>query len=605
MGQTLTWASLGDIPGGQTAVTVKLMVGASVSSTTGFKSFGTFHAQYGDVYGEGFTADLCREIQVVPAPVPQIDKALDPSTPSPVSPGGTVTWTLTYSNTGTATLSNAVVEDVLPPGFVFSSATPAPSQVIPASPSTIVRWNVGNLAGPSGPFTITVNALAPSVMVSPTTFTNNATLTGTFTSGGTTLTLSDDASANVDVETPALQINKSVSPTGAVQANAILTYSLSPFFEDPDISNGVQLLNNVQVSDPIPANTTLQFTAGTFPNAGGFCQDNSDPPVIVACSTGLAPPNEVAWNLGSNDPDVPAVSAPPGSYLCPASVTIQSVEYDGYVHRQERADDRAWDGPSLLTNPGKNNTTNSTKYTLIRFDLSAVPAGAIIQSATLGLNVTTNKSNHFDQIHRMNTAWTSNATWLSRDGTNPWASGASFGSADYQADTIAVIAPKTNGLKTALVTSAVQDWQIQNGVPNNGLVLLSTGTDNGDAKYDSSEAPTIANRPFLKVTYLDVTSTPPAGCTSASAQAYDARCRHVRVSRCDATKNFGTATTMLTNPDTSRRLRPSQVQPGALRPQQHPAQRQHHRGAARGLRHRQGQHWIPHGRRAPGAHPVG
>jgi hypothetical protein len=73
------------------------MVDASVSSSTGFKSFGTFHAQYGDVYGEGFTADVCREIQVVPAPAPQIDKVLDPSTPSPVSPGGTVTWTLTYS----------------------------------------------------------------------------------------------------------------------------------------------------------------------------------------------------------------------------------------------------------------------------------------------------------------------------------------------------------------------------------------------------------------------------------------------------------------------------------------------------------------------------
>jgi hypothetical protein len=234
-------------------------------------------------------------------------------------------------------LNNAVVEDVLPPGFVFSSASPAPSQVIPASPSTIVRWNVGNLAGPSGPFTITVNALAPSVMVSPTTFTNNATLTGTFTTGGTTLTFTDDASANVDVETPALQLNKSVSPTGAVQANALLTYSLFPFFEDPDVSNGVQLLNNVQVSDPIPANTTLQFTAGTFPNAGGFCQDRSDPPIIEPCSTGLgALNNEVAWNLGSNDPDVPAVSAPAGTYLCPATVTIQSGTTDTYIDKAQQ-----------------------------------------------------------------------------------------------------------------------------------------------------------------------------------------------------------------------------------------------------------------------------
>ena len=113
-----------------------------------------------------------------------------------------------------------------------------------------------------------------------------------------------------------------------------------------------------------------------------------------------------------------------------------------------------------------------------------------------------------------------------------------------------MIAPRTNGLKTALVTSAVQDWQIQNGVPNFGLVLLSTGTDDGDAEYDSDEAPTLADRPFLRVTYLDVTSMPPASCTSGSNLAYDAAAdTYVFDDRPD--NNFGTDTTMLTNPDTN------------------------------------------------------
>jgi hypothetical protein len=166
----------------------------------------------------------------------------------------------------------------------------------------------------------------------------------------------------------------------------------------------------------------------------------------------------------------------------------------------------------------------------------------------LGLNVTTNKRNHFDQIHRINTDWNSNATWQSPDGTNPWASGTSFGPADYQADTIAVIAPNTNGPKTALVTSLVQDWQVQNGVPNIGLVLVSTGTDNGDAKYDSRGA-TPADRPFLRVTIRpDV--TPPAGCTSASNLGYDdVADTYVFDNRPD--NNFGTDATMLTNPDTN------------------------------------------------------
>ena len=326
---------------------------------------------------------------MVPAPVPQIDKALDPSTPSPVDPGGTVTWTLTYSNTGTETLSNAVVEDVLPPGFVFSSATPAPSQVIPASPSTIVRWNVGNLAGPSGPFTITLNALAPSVMVSPTTFTNNATLTGTFTSGGTTLTLSDDASADVDVETPALQLNKSVSPTGAVQANAILTYSLSPFFEDPDISNGVQLLNNVQVSDPIPANTTLRVHRGNIPECRRLLPGQRRPAHHRRVQY-RAPRHPMRWR-GVSAATIPTCrrsARRPGFYLCPASVTIRSLDTtDTYIDKSDPT--TAHGTGHAADQSGQEQHLSNTKYTLIRFDLAAVPAAAIIQSATLGLNVTT------------------------------------------------------------------------------------------------------------------------------------------------------------------------------------------------------------------------
>ena len=490
--------------------------------------------------------------------MPQIDKALDPFTPPQVSPGGTVTWTLTYSNTGDATLSSAVVEDVLPPGFVFSSSTPAASQIIPASPSTIVRWDVGDLAGPSGPFTITVTALAPSVIESPTRFTNNATLTGTFTTGGTTLTLSDDASAVIDVETTALQLDKSVSPTGAVQANAILTYTLSPFFEDPDISDGVQLLNDVQVSDSIPANTALEFIGIGSPNAGGFCQDNANPANVVACS-GLGPPNEVAWNLGSNDPGRPGFSAPPGFYLCPASVTLRtevlaSDTIDTYIDKNAPTTAHGTED-RLFTNPGQNNSQNKTKHSLIRFDLSAIPPVVIIQSATLSLRVTRTvvsefaRANHFDQIHRMNTAWTNSATWQSRDGTIPWASGPVFGSADYQPSTIAVLAPDSTGVKTALITSAVKEW-IQGGVTNNGVVLLSTGSDNGDSEYDSSEAANVANRPTLTVTYLVVTDSPDTECVLASEVAYPVIAdTYVRQDR--ATNNFGTDTVMVTNPDTN------------------------------------------------------
>ena len=52
-GQTLRWpGGLGDIAGGATAVTFKVSVASSVSGTSGSKQFGTFHAPYGDEFGE-------------------------------------------------------------------------------------------------------------------------------------------------------------------------------------------------------------------------------------------------------------------------------------------------------------------------------------------------------------------------------------------------------------------------------------------------------------------------------------------------------------------------------------------------------------------------
>jgi hypothetical protein len=74
-GQTLVWGdSLGDVAGGETAATIRVSVDPSVSGTTGVKQLAAFHAAYGDVFGEGFTADVCRDLTVTPVPAPTLTK---------------------------------------------------------------------------------------------------------------------------------------------------------------------------------------------------------------------------------------------------------------------------------------------------------------------------------------------------------------------------------------------------------------------------------------------------------------------------------------------------------------------------------------------------
>src|SRR5262249_18018385 len=121
-GNVLTWiGGLGNVPGGAKAVTIQLAVASSVSSTVGAKQFGTFQATCGDVYDEKLTADLCREIQVTPAPAPKLTKT--PSTQGPFSTGDAVTWTLSYGNGGSAASLNSLIQDNLPVGFSYVSST--------------------------------------------------------------------------------------------------------------------------------------------------------------------------------------------------------------------------------------------------------------------------------------------------------------------------------------------------------------------------------------------------------------------------------------------------------------------------------------------------
>lgn len=540
VGQTLTWNNLGTIASGATAVTVSVQVGAAISATVGDKKFGTLEGRYGDIFGEGFTINECRTIQVSPAPAPSVSKTL--TSASPAFPGGDVTWTLAYQNLGTQTLLNAVVQDTLPPGFTFSSAIPTASLVIPGSP-TIVRWSLGSLAaGASG--TITVNMLAGPVTAGvgdppQQTFTNNVTLTGNDAANNS---YSASASADVVVEKPPLSLGKSVDKATVTSLPATLTYTLDPVYPGTVPLLGLMVTDVIPGADPdvpsVSPYATLVPGVGS-PNAGGYC--NGDP--SVACS-GLTA-YEVDWDIGSTTPGVPGVGAQAGTAFCPTTVTLTGTtnSVDTYLSRNQ-PNNNFGTATTFLANANKNNIDSSkTKYPLLRFDLSSIPAGAVIQSAKLSVTVTTNRSNQIEQIRVMNTAWTEGgATWNDSDGAGPgdWAGG-TFGAADYKTTVEATISPTTKGTKTAFVTTAVDGW-VNGSVPNNGFVLLSTGTNTGDAVYSSSEAG--SGKPTLTVTYLVETAAPlPPSCAGgADITLYSVADNFLNSA--NTTQNNGTATTM-------------------------------------------------------------
>ena len=168
-------------------------------------------------------------------------------------------------------------------------------------------------------------------------------------------------------------IQKTVSPTSVASVPATLSYTITVNYPTQ------QLLSGVVVTDAIPTGTT--YVANSI-NASGYYTDTPEE----------GGPPQVVWDIGDNLADVPGYAAGAGKAYCPVILNAP-VLADTYLKKESQ--DKNYGGNTLLiTRPA---TANKYKHTLVKFDVSSIPAGAIIQSAYLGMNVQAARS---DQAQR-------------------------------------------------------------------------------------------------------------------------------------------------------------------------------------------------------------
>lgn len=147
---------------------------------------------------------------------------------------------------------------------------------------------------------------------------------------------------------------------------------------------------------------------------------------------------------------------------------------------------------------------------LFWFGLTAVPANAVVSSATLTLFVNGSASDAPINVHRATAPWSEASV-----------SYASFGQS-YALPTSAVLHPTSaNAFKSVDVTSVVQAW-VSGGQANNGLVLETASPKK--TIFVSAEGSDVTQRPALRVCY----TTPPIDhcasdpCANGGACANDA-----------------------------------------------------------------------------------
>ncbi|MGD9052771.1 MAG: SBBP repeat-containing protein, partial [Desulfobacterales bacterium] len=143
---------------------------------------------------------------------------------------------------------------------------------------------------------------------------------------------------------------------------------------------------------------------------------------------------------------------------------------------------------------------------LFYFDLSSIPAEAIITAATLELTASTGADMNVG-VYRMTADWdegsqcgaTGQASWDDRQPSTPW--GVAGG--DYDGTAVDTVGSIATGLNTWNVQSLVEDW-VDGTYSNFGVMVGSPdGGGSREAVFYSREDTTPDNRPILRITYTE------------------------------------------------------------------------------------------------------
>ncbi len=135
---------------------------------------------------------------------------------------------------------------------------------------------------------------------------------------------------------------------------------------------------------------------------------------------------------------------------------------------------------------------------LLRYDLSSLPANAVVNSATLELYLETTGWNISADLHRVNKYWVeSQTTWNHAAPGATW----SAGGGDFAATvTASATTPTAGGWMSWDITPLAQAW-VDGSQPNFGMLIKTSNTSNNLSFFSSDDPSQPSRWPKLTVNY--------------------------------------------------------------------------------------------------------
>jgi len=179
------------------------------------------------------------------------------ASPTSASPGGTVTYTLAYGNTGAGAATNTVITDVLPANITYVTGSASNGGSYNATSRTLT-WTPGTV-NPNATAQVTFQVTVDNTATVGSTINNTASIASTEV---TTPVTSNTASVTVSsTPKPTLTLSKTAAPTSAAPG-ATVTYTLNYG------NTGSAGATNTTLTDVLPANIT--YVTGSASNSGSY-----------------------------------------------------------------------------------------------------------------------------------------------------------------------------------------------------------------------------------------------------------------------------------------------------------------------------------------------